>query len=246
MSSTVSRPQLQQAFSGFPAEGLQFLRDLAANNERSWFEANKATYVRAVQAPAVALVAALGERLQAQFPAISYDTRTNGAGSLMRIYRDTRFSADKSPYKTNVAMMFAPLGAGKMDAPGFGLQITPDQVDLVAGSFAFDPPALAAYRAAVLDEREGVELKRAVAQVRAAGAYSIGGESLKRVPAGLPADHPRAEWLRFKGLHVFAPPLGLDVVRTPEVVEVAMGHFLAMAPVQQWLTRVLPAAEGSS
>jgi uncharacterized protein (TIGR02453 family) len=240
--SSSATPTAAPAFAGFPPEGLQFLRDLAANNERAWFEANKLTYLQTVQAPAVALVAALGERLQAQFPEIGYDTRTNGAGSLMRIYRDTRFSADKSPYKTNVAMMFGPRGAGKMGAPGFGLQLTPERVELVAGSFGFDPPALDAFRAAVLDDALGAELERAVAAVRAAGLYTVAGEGYKRTPAGLPADHPRAVLLRYKGLHVFSPPIELAVAQTPALVDVAMAHFLAMAPVQQWLARALPAA----
>ena len=72
-------------FAGFPPEAIQFLRDLAANNHKTWFEANRATYLAAVQRPAVALVAALGEPLQQRFPEIRYDTRDNGAGSLMRI-----------------------------------------------------------------------------------------------------------------------------------------------------------------
>lgn len=226
-------------FTGFPAEAIQFLRDLAANNERAWFEAHRETYVRAVQGPAVALVADLGERLRAYFPELSYDTRANGAGSLMRIHRDTRFSADKSPYKTNVAMMFSAAGAAKMASPGFGLQLTPERVELIAGTFAFDPPTLSAYRAAVLDDRSGAQLEQAVARVRAAGAYTIAGVGYKRVPAGLPADHPRAGWLKYKGLHVFAPHITLEEAQTPALVDLAMAHFLAMAPVQQWLARAV-------
>lgn len=224
-------------FTGFPAEGFQFLRDLAANNERSWFEAHKEAYLHAVQAPAVALVATLGAQIQARFPEISYDIRSNGTGSLMRIYRDTRFSTDKAPYKTNVAMMFTPGGAKKMSASGFGLQITPEQIDLVAGIFAFTPADLVAYRAAVLDDIAGPELEGAAAAVRAAGAYRIEGIGYKRIPAGLPASHPRAEWLKYKGLHAFAPPAALAVALTPELVDHAMAHFVAMAPLQQWLMR---------
>jgi uncharacterized protein (TIGR02453 family) len=227
------------AFAGFPAEGIQFLRDLAANNEKPWFEPRREIYVRALQSPAVALVAALGERLRAHFPEISYDTRTNGGGSLMRLHRDTRFSADKSPYKTNVAMMFSGAAGSKMATPGFGLQLTPERVELIAGAFGLEPDALAAYRAAVLDDRLGPQLDQAAAAVRAAGAYAIEGAGYKRVPSGLPADHPRAAWLKHRGLFVLAPPIGLDVAQTPELVEAAMAHFLAMAPVQQWLARAL-------
>jgi uncharacterized protein (TIGR02453 family) len=227
------------AFNGFSAEGIHFLRDLAENNNKPWFEANKDIYLTAVQAPAVALVATLGAQLHERFPEIHYDTRTNGTGSLMRIYRDTRFSADKSPYKTNVAMMFTSGQAGKMAAPGFGLQLTPERVDLVAGLFDFAPPVLATYRAAVLDDDLGAQLEQAAAAVRNAGDYTISGEGYKRVPAGVPADHPRAGWLKYKGLHVFAPPIAIEVAQTPALVEVALAHFVAMAPVQQWLVRML-------
>jgi uncharacterized protein (TIGR02453 family) len=233
--------QALEPFTGFPPEGLQFLRDLAANNERPWFEAHRDTYLRVVQAPALALVATLGERLHERFPTVRYDTRANGAGSLMRIYRDTRFSADKSPYKPNVAMMFSAGQGGKMATPGFGLQVTPEQVELIAGVFAFTPPALEAYRKAVLDDALGVALEHAAAAVRGAGAYTIAGVGYKRVPAGLPADHPRAPWLLHKGLHVFAPPIAPEVAQTPALVEAALAAFDAMAPIEQWLERALAA-----
>jgi len=95
-----------KTFSGFPEEGLQFLTDLGQNNDRDWFDARKQTYTDTIVSPALAFVEALGERLQIISPHIQYDTRTNGAGSLMRIYRDTRFSADKRPYKTWVGIRF--------------------------------------------------------------------------------------------------------------------------------------------
>jgi uncharacterized protein (TIGR02453 family) len=232
---------MPDCFIGFPPEGLQFLRDLGANNNKAWFEAHKHIYLHSLQAPAVALVAELGARLQAHFPEVNYDTRTNGSGSLMRIYRDTRFSADKAPYKTNIAMMFRSGQGGKMTVPGFGLQLTPEKVELVAGSFSFPPPALAAFRDAVLDDELGTQLEQAAAQVRTAGDYPISGDCYKRVPAGLPAEHPRAEWLKYRGLHIFAPEISLEVAQTPALVDTALAHFLAMAPLQRWLVRVWPA-----
>lgn len=226
-------------FSGFPAAGLQFMRDLSANNTKEWFEANKKTYLDAVQAPAVALVTTLGERLGAKFPEIGYDTRINGSGSLLRIYRDTRFSADKSPYKTNIAMMFTSGVGKKMEIPGFGLQITLDQVESVAGIFGFPKPVLTAFREAVLHDKHGAALDAAAAQVRAAGNYTIGEQEYKRVPSGFDADHPRAEWLKYTGLTAYAPPLGLDLAQTPELVDVLMGHFEKMSPIYHWLTQTL-------
>jgi uncharacterized protein (TIGR02453 family) len=226
------------AFDGFPTAGIQFLRDLMQNNTKPWFEAHKAQYLKVVQQPALALVVALGERLQAEFPAIRYDTRTNGGGSLMRIYRDTRFSPDKTPYKTNVAMLFTPPGERRMESPGFGLQITPEQVDLMAGIFMFTKPQLEVYRAAVLDSKLGPKLVKAVDRVLQTSGYTLGGKELKRVPSGFDAAHPRAEWLLYKGLHVFSPSISLEVAATPALVDTVMVYFRQMAPVQQWLTDV--------
>jgi uncharacterized protein (TIGR02453 family) len=226
-----------QPFTGFPREGVQFLRDLGENNEKSWFEANKQTYIDCVQQPAKALVIALGERLQAEFPPVSYDTRTNG-GSMMRIYRDTRFSADKSPYKTNIAMMFTPAGYKRMEAPGFGLQLTPHEVGLVAGMFSFGKGQLERYREAVNDDKTGSALEEAVTQVQAAGEYTPGGKELKRVPRGYDADHPRGEWLKFKGLHVYSPTIALEVAYSAVLVDEVMVHFRNMAPLWRWLMTV--------
>ncbi len=229
----------ERPFVGFPPEGLQFLRDLAVNNNKEWFEAHKELYKESVQAPATALVATLGRHLAEELPPVSYDTRAHG-GSLMRISRDTRFSSDKTPYKTNVAMMFVPAGQKKMAAPGFGLQITLEGIDLVAGQFAFGPEQLGRYRAAVADEEAGVALEKAAAAVAAGGrlpgaGYHFWEPELKRVPRGYDPDHPRAEWLKRKGLAIFSPHLDRRLALKPALVDTVMGHFRTMAPVWRWL-----------
>lgn len=130
------------SFSGFPAAGLRFLEDLAANNERPWFEANRAVYERELLEPAVLFVAAVGNRLEAIAPNIRFDTRTNGSGSLMRIYRDVRFSKDKRPYKTNISGIWWE-GAGKKTvSPGFGFQLEASGMSLIAGQFGFSKEQL--------------------------------------------------------------------------------------------------------
>lgn len=228
----------QKQFTGFPPEGIQFLRDLSENNNKGWFEKNKQTYTDAVKNPALALVADLGEQLAAAFPPISYDTRTNG-GSMMRIYRDTRFSADKSPYKTNVAMMFTPRGYKRMEAPGFGLQITPEQVDLVTGMFEFNKAQLVLYREAVDRDESGQALEIAIQNVLSKGAYRLGEQDLKRVPRDYDANHPHAELLKYKGLSVFSPSITLDIVHSDEFIDAMMIHFRNMSPIWQWLMEAL-------
>jgi uncharacterized protein (TIGR02453 family) len=225
-------------FTGFPAQGVQFLRDLRDNNNKEWFEEHKSSYVELVQQPAIALVAALGQQLQSKFPDIQYDTRTNGSGSLLRPYRDTRFSADKTPYKTNVAMIFTPAGQKKMETPGFGLQISPEEVEVMTGIFQFTKPQLEAYRAAVLDERLGRTLQETVRDFPGKG-YRLDGKTYKRVPTGFDAGHPRAEWLKFSGLYAYPAPLSLELAEGPELVTSLMMHFEHMAPLREWLKQVL-------
>jgi uncharacterized protein (TIGR02453 family) len=226
-------------FAGFPPEGRQFLRDLADNNNRDWFEANKTVYEQKLLGPAVDFVVALGTRLQALDPAIVFDTRTNGQGTLIRIYRDVRFSADKSPYKTAVAGMFGDGAGKKMERPGFGFHLQADVLELMAGIFQFTKPQLETYRAAVVDDRSGRELEAALAAVRAAGDYRLEGEGYKRVPQGYDPDHPRAALLKMTGLHV-QPAGGIRTgLSEPWLVEVAYGHFEAMAPVYDWLKGIL-------
>lgn len=230
-------------FSGFTGEAFDFLEGLSANNNREWFDAQKSTYKTALLEPAVALVATLGERLRAEFPHVRYDTRTNGSGSLMRIYRDVRFSEDKSPYKTQIAMMF-PSGEGKkMKQPGFGLQLSVRGVELMAGLFRFEKEGLQRYRVAVDDQQSGAELVRACERVCAEEGYRIEGQTYKRVPRGFDTDHPRGAFLRHSGLYASAPPIAPGIVRSPELIDEALARFRHMAPVEEWLVRsVFPAS----
>ncbi|NJL95989.1 MAG: DUF2461 domain-containing protein, partial [Anaerolineae bacterium] len=91
----------------------------------------------------------------------------------------------------------------------------------------------------VLAEHHGPALEQAAAQVNVAGAYTWGGETYKQVPRGYPADHPRAEWLKYTGLAVFAPPLPIEHAREASLIDAAMGHFQQMAPVYRWLRAAL-------
>lgn len=227
-----------QTFSGFPQGALDFLRGLAANNNREWFEAHKTEYQTQIVAHAPAFVAALGERLKTISPEIEYDTRTNGAGSLMRIYRDIRFSQDKTPYKTHVAFAFWEGALKKMENPSFGLQFGATDIGFYAGQWVFPKESLTPYRNAVVDEQRGQALAQAAETVRRAGPYAVQGEQYKKVPAGYPAEHPRAEWLRYGGLYVVTEEADPTLVTSPEVVDHCFTHFRNMAPVQQWLVKL--------
>ncbi len=224
-------------FPGFPVETQQFLRDLRQNNTRDWFVANRARYEETVKAPAVAWVAAMGARLQSLDPDLVVDLRTNGSGSLMRAARDTRFSKDKSPYKTNIAMMWWHGSGKKTQHPAFGMQLTPDDAGLMTGMFHFSKAMLEAYRQAVIDPELGPALLDAADAVASAG-YKISGRHYKRMPRGFDKDHPRGEWLKYNSLHAYKDAINWEIVSSPVFIDCCFDHFQRMTPILHWLVGV--------
>jgi len=231
-------------FPGFPKQALQFYENLAANNNREWFNAHKQEYLDYVLAPAVDFVIVLGERLKTLSKTIMYDTRTNGAGSIMRIYRDTRFSKDKTPYKTNLGIVFGQGGKKKTESPGFYFHMEADGAVIYTGLPMLSKEVLTAYRDAVVDAKLGAALEKALASIRRAGKYEIGGEQSKRVPAGYDAEHKRADLLKHKGLYAKSPLIRPAVLSTPKLVDVCFEHCRNMLSLQQWLAKVDSMASG--
>jgi uncharacterized protein (TIGR02453 family) len=225
-------------FEGFPKQALDFLSELDANNNREWFQAHKDEYQQHVLAPTQDFVFALGERLREISTGIRYDTRAN-SGSILRIYRDLRFSKDKTPYNPNVRVVFWEGTGKRMETPGFFVRIQPDGVGLYAGLHVFPRPFLAAYREAVVDEEQGPELEAAMAAVRERGDYTLGGEHYRRVPRGYDADHPRADLLRYNGLWAHtADAVDAALITTPKLLDVCLEHCRNMAPLHRWLVTV--------
>lgn len=226
-------------FSGFPEAGLGFLTALAENNNREWFQEHKSDYLEQVLAPAQDFVFALGERLKDISPGLRYDPATNGTGSILRIYRDVRFSKDKTPYNTHVRMVFWEGTKKKMENPSLFVSVRPEGVGVYAGVHVFSKPLLSAYREAVADDQLGSDLEQAVVSVRGAGGYAVGGQHYKRVPRGYDAEHPRADLLRHNGLYAHTRIDDPRVIEIPELVDVCFAHLQDMAPLHQWLVRVV-------
>jgi uncharacterized protein (TIGR02453 family) len=229
----------EASFPGFPPEAFAFLSDLAQNNRREWFTAHQQEYRAYILEPALAFVAALGPRLQQIAPDLHYDARIDGTGTLTRIHRDTRFSHDKSPYHTALNGLFWEGPGRKTAGPACGFRIEADGMRLMTGIIAFPKPALELYRKAVVDPRLGDELESAIATIQRSGAYTIGGEHYRRVPAGYDPTHPRAQWLRHDRLYATPPAIDAGTAATPAIVDLCAGHFRAMAPLYRWLTAAL-------
>jgi uncharacterized protein (TIGR02453 family) len=173
----------------FSPEVFAFLRELAENNNREWFAENKQRYEQRVRDPILRFIGDFGPRLAKISPHLVADPRPSG-GSLFRIYRDTRFSRDKSPYKTHLGAHFFHQSAKKAPSvPGFYLHIQPAESFAAAGIWHPDPASLGKVRDAIAsDSKEWKAVLRS--------KLSIEGGSLKRPPRGYPADHPFIEALK--------------------------------------------------
>jgi uncharacterized protein (TIGR02453 family) len=227
-----------QIFRGFPSETLRFYEELSSNNNRLWFSENKDRYQEYVLKPAQAFVIAFGERLKLLSSAMEYDPRTSGVGSIMRIYRDTRFSKDKTPYKTHLGIVFWEGRRKKLENPGFYFQLESTDASLYTGFYRFPKSYLKAYRQAVIDRQLGSDLASIMEDLSAGGEFEIGGDRNVRVPRGYDPDHPRARWLRYIGLWARAPLLEPALFSSSELVDICFDHAVTMNPLHQWFVQV--------
>lgn len=226
-----------ETFSGFPEKTVSFLRDLAANNNREWFAAHKAEYETAVLEPAKAFVRAMGERLRRLSPGIKAEPRTDG--SLFRLYRDTRFSLDKSPYKTNLGIYFWEGPGPRLGCSGYYFHLEPPTLMLGAGLYIIPRPLLERYRRAVADPEYGAELAAIVKKITARPHFTLGGEHYKRVPAGYAAGPETARLLRHAGLYAGTEAPIPAELHSPALIDYCWKRFKPMEPLQRWLTAMI-------
>ena len=219
------------SFEGFRPEAVQFLADLAANNRREWFQARKADYERLLKRPMEALVEALGPRFAERGLPLQADPKR----SIFRIYRDTRFSKDKSPYKTNVGASFPWVGDGlgvdeRAHGSGGYFHFEPGEMFLGGGMYMPDKERLAAWRQLVVDEPARVHT--AIDDPAFLGAFDRVNthDPFKRVPAGFPPDHPDAELLKMRDV-VFGRRLSDDEALSPDLPDLIADGFVAALPV---------------
>jgi len=221
-------------FAGFSREALQFLADLAVNNERTWFQPRKAEYERLLRDPLAALCSALAER----FADRKLPLQADASRSPFRIYRDVRFSADKSPYKTHVAASFPWTGEGGGVGAYFHLQ--PGEVFAGGGMWHPVPSQLAGWRSAVDSRPDDVRAILADPEfVRIFG--QVNGDRLKRVPPGFAADHPGAELLKLKDV-TFGRHLSDADVASPGLPDLLADTFAVAVPLLALLAKLSPEA----
>jgi uncharacterized protein (TIGR02453 family) len=182
-------------YARFKPESLAFLRELSANNDREWFSANKQRYEEQVLDEALIFIQSMHDPLKKIAPRFVAIPKRVG-GSLMRVYRDTRFSKNKSPYKTNIGIQFRHEKAKDVHAPGFYVHIDPEDVFLGAGMWHPDAEALAGVRKRI--DAKQAEWIRARDERKFRAKFALAGDSLSRPPKGFAKDHPLIDDIRRK------------------------------------------------
>lgn len=220
---------MQTDFPGFPKEALRFLKQLKKNNRRDWFLANKTVYETKVRGPMVELLTALQAPLKRLAPEIVYDP----AKAIFRIYRDVRFSPDKSPYKTHISAFLCPRFASGAATAGLYLHVDPEQALIAGGLYHPPSPELLAVRQHIASNAK--EIKKILSNPGFASRFDkLDGDQLSRVPRGFPSDHPAADILRHKDFTVgiTRPP---EISEKPEFFDLVLDHFRAMMPLIRFL-----------
>jgi uncharacterized protein (TIGR02453 family) len=216
-----------------PGETLKFLRALKRNNRREWFQPRKAQYEAQVRAPMIAIIERLAVDMRDIAPDIVVDPKT----AMYRIYRDTRFSENKTPYKTHFAASFPSRGLPNHEGAGLNFHVAPDGVWVGGGMYAPQTAQLQAVR-----EHIAANVKRLRAIVESPGfRRNIGaleGERLQRVPRGFPKDHEAAEYLKYRqflaGLEL--PP---NIASSPTFYATLLTVFRQVAPLARFLNEPL-------
>jgi uncharacterized protein (TIGR02453 family) len=217
----------------FTPKSLSFLRSLKRNNDREWFRARKDEYELHVRAPMVAVI----ERLAVDFGRFAPELDASPNRCIYRIYRDTRFSADKTPLKTHIAASFRWRGLPKHRGAGLYFEVTPGWVWMGGGFYAPEPADLARIRQHISDTHPELDrLARAPAFRRTFQALE--GEQLTRIPRGFAKDDPAGAYLKYRNFlagREFPPTLATSAAFYPTL----LGTFRAVMPIVRFLNEPL-------
>lgn len=223
---------MSQKFDGFPKELFTFLRQLAKNNNREWFNDNKPRYKQFIVDPMSEFISAMGvrfDKMQIRFVA---DPRAHG-GSMFRIYRDTRFSKDKRPYKTHAACHFRHEAGKDAHAPGFYVHLEPNRVFFGGGIWMPPNPVLENIRNTIVENPNA--WKRIISNPSFKKRFGgIQGDGLKRPPRGFDKDHPYIEDLKRKSFFV-AQHVDKDLALSPKFIQEVERGFKTASPLMKYL-----------
>ena len=211
----------------FPPEAITFLKGLEKNNRREWFQPRKETFETKLKEPMLAFV----ESINAELLKFAPEHITEPKKAVYRIYRDTRFSKDKTPYKTHLGAIFPRRGLGKDAAAGFYFHVSPKEVGVACGAYAPGPEQLLKIRTFIAENHK--LLRREIK-----GMGSLQGSTLTRVPKGFDAEHPAADLIKMKQWYWWVE-LDPALATSPKLKAEIAKRFRAMAPMVELLNKPL-------
>jgi uncharacterized protein (TIGR02453 family) len=211
----------------FPPEAIKFLKGLEKNNTREWFQPRKETFESKLKEPMLAFV----ESINAELLKFAPEHITEPKKAVYRIYRDTRFSKDKTPYKTHLGAIFPRRGLGKDAAAGFYFHVSSKEVGVACGAYAPGPEQLLKIRRFIADNHK--LFRREIK-----GMGSLQGSTLTRVPKGFDAEHPAAELIKMKQWYWWVE-LDPALATSPKLKGEIAKRFRAMAPMVELLNKPL-------
>jgi uncharacterized protein (TIGR02453 family) len=218
-------------FPGFSTEALTFLRNLKRNNRREWFQPRKEIFEAKLKIPMIQLVEAINSELLDFAPEHIADPKK----AVYRIYRDTRFSADKTPYKTHIAAIFPDRSLGKHSSAGFYFHLTEKSVGVAAGSYMPGPDELRAFRTWLAENHKKF---RDAARKPEKLLGKLQGSAVTRMPKGFDASHPAEDLIRMKQW-LYWVELDAKLATTPRLLSELVKRFRAAAPVIAMLNTTL-------
>jgi uncharacterized protein (TIGR02453 family) len=224
-------PQVRSRFSGFSPDALSFLRALKRNNRREWFQPRKEKYESLIKAPMLELIECLNQELARFAPHYIQPPQK----AVYRIYRDTRFSKDKTPYKTHISAIFPRSNAVKREGAVFYFHFTEKELLVFGGVWSPERDELRAYRTLIQESHE--ELAEILAQPKLRRAFGeLQGEQLSRMPKGFPVDHPAEGLLRQRQWYL-ENTLDAKILCSPRLPQELAKRFELMAPFVEFMNR---------
>lgn len=221
-----------KGFTGFPEGCIAFYRNLRENNNKAWFDRHRDDFDSSVMDPARRFVIEMGDMLREISPGIHAVPKINK--SIFKIHRDTRFSRDKTPFKTNLAIWFWEGDRKRMECSGYYFHLEPDSLMIGVGMYMFTRSMLKVYRDSVVHPRYGAALVRAIGEVERCGYY-IGGMHYKKTPRGYDPDHPNSNLLLFNGLYCGAESGIPNELYSGKILDYCFKRYRDMYPLHQWL-----------
>ena len=219
-------------FHGFPENSLKFLQQIERNNTKEWFEAHKSDYRELILGPSRAFVVEMGEHLQALVPTINAVPKING--SLFRIYRDTRFSKNKTPIKTRIGIIFWQGRARRMSSSAFYMQFDPKELMIAVGIRSFKKEVLDAYRDYIKEDEHREALHGILEAVKAKG-YSLPEPRYKRYPRGFDKTMEHAYLSLYDGMYAYKMLSPEKELFSERLVLRAYDIYEELFALQQWV-----------